>query len=274
MRIALITGASSGLGREFAKQIPKLYNNLDELWVVARRTERLEKLKKELDIPVRIFDGDLQRDYIYEKIARELEKYDADIRMLVNAAGYGKIGAAGELDIREQLGMIDVNCRALTRMTLMALPHLSRGSRVILVASAAAFAPQPGFAVYAATKSYVQSFARGMRLELSERGVIVTSVCPGPVSTEFFDRAGHSETLTKDSFMSDAPNVVKKALIDSVKGRAVSVYSVKMKALRAGAFLLPEAVAAAVMKRVNMPGKKKEREPERHEDRKRTAGVY
>ena len=92
MKIALITGASSGLGREFARQIPKLYQNLDEIWVVARRAERLNELEMELKVPVRIFDGDLNQDYIYKKLGIALGKSHANVRMLVNAAGYGKIG--------------------------------------------------------------------------------------------------------------------------------------------------------------------------------------
>ena len=105
------------MGREFALQIPQLYKNLDELWVVARRTDRLKSLQEQVKIPVRIFDGDMQRDYIFEKLQRELERRQADVRMLVNAAGYGKIGNVSDIDLKEQCGMVDLNCTALTRMT-------------------------------------------------------------------------------------------------------------------------------------------------------------
>ena len=110
LKIAIVTGASSGMGREFALQIPQLYKNLDELWVVARRTDRLKSLKEQVKIPVRIFDGDMQRDYIFEKLQRELDRRQADVRMLVNAAGYGKIGNVSDIDLKEQCGMVDLNC--------------------------------------------------------------------------------------------------------------------------------------------------------------------
>ena len=119
MKIALITGASSGLGREFARQIPKLYQNLDEIWVVARRAERLNELEMELKVPVRIFDGDLNQDYIYKKLGIALGKSHANVRMLVNAAGYGKIGTFCEYGWKEETGMVDLNCRSLTRMTAL-----------------------------------------------------------------------------------------------------------------------------------------------------------
>ena len=117
LKIAIVTGASSGMGREFALQIPQLYKNLNELWVVARRTDRLKSLQEQVKIPVRIFDGDMQRDYIFEKLQRELDRRQADVRMLVNAAGYGKIGNVSDIDLKEQCGMVDLNCTALTRMT-------------------------------------------------------------------------------------------------------------------------------------------------------------
>ena len=128
LKIAIVTGASSGMGREFALQIPQLYKNLDELWVVARRTDRLKSLKEQVKIPVRIFDGDMQRDYIFEKLQRELDRRQADVRMLVNAAGYGKIGNVSDIDLKEQCGMVDLNCTALTRMTGICLPYLSKAA--------------------------------------------------------------------------------------------------------------------------------------------------
>lgn len=251
MRIALITGASSGIGREFARQIPLLYKELDALWVVARRTEKLEEIEKESSVPVKIFDGDLARDYIYERIEKELEKTGADIRMLVNCAGYGKAGAFLASEEKSQLGMVDINCRALTKMIHVCLPHLSGGSRIINLASAAAFSPQPGFAVYAASKAYVKSLSYALGAELSERGIYVTCVCPGPVDTAFFKTAG--ELPGKEAMLSKAPveRVVKKALLDAAKKRKSSVYGIPMKTLRIGTKVIPSFVSTEIMRIVS-----------------------
>ena len=251
MKIAVITGASSGIGREFSRQIPRLYKSLDEIWILARRTERLKKLEKELKVPVRIFDSDLTRDYIYDRLEKELARMQPDIRMLVNAAGYGRVGSFSEADTDAQLGMLDLNIRALTRMTKLCLPYLSRGSRVVQVSSAAAFAPQPGFSVYAATKSYVYSFTMGLAEELSARGIFVTAVCPGPVDTEFFERAGGEAESMKDSFKASPEAVVRQALLDAVSGRRVSVYSLPMKAARGFAKLLPDCLTVRLMRKIN-----------------------
>lgn len=251
MRIAVVTGASSGIGREFAFQIPKLYKNLDELWVVARRTERLRELEDRLGLPVRIFDGDLNRDYIFERIEKELYRRRADIRMLVNSAGYGKAGRFGTIDAKEQLGMVSLNCQALTKLTQICLPYMSRGSRLVNVASAAAFAPQPGFAVYAASKSYVYSLSQALRRELMTQGIIVTAVCPGPVDTEFFQRSGTLPGAFKKAAKADVSRVVRKALKDSAAGKGVSVYGPMMKGLWAASKLIPYSLTTRVLKKTN-----------------------
>ncbi len=251
MKIALVTGASSGIGREFALQIPRLYRNLDELWVAARRTERLKELQGQVDIPVRIFDGDLLRDYIFERIERELDRREAKVRILVNAAGYGKTGAFYASDPDGQLGMIGLNCRAMTKITRICLPYLTKGSRIVNIASAAAFAPQPGFAVYAASKSYVYSFSQALAAELEPKGISVTAVCPGPVDTEFFRHSGVLPNAFKESAAADPRLVVRQALRDCVDRRRVSVYGMGMKAARAASKLLPYSLTANILRWAN-----------------------
>lgn len=242
MKIAIVTGASAGMGREFALQIPHFYKSLDEIWVIARRRDRLASLSESKEMPYRIFQGDLQKEEIYQDLAQALEEEKPDIRMLVNAAGFGKMGSVKEISYREpdsQAEMIDLNCRALTRMTLLCLPYIRFGGRIVNLASAAAFCPQPSFAVYAATKSYVLSFSRALGAELKSQRIYVTAVCPGPVDTEFFDVSGRLPNMWKDAMMANPKKVVRRALIDTRKKKEVSVYGPAMKAARLGAKLLP-----------------------------------
>lgn len=251
MNIALVTGASSGLGREFVRQIPRFCQHLDEIWVSARRTERLRELHKGCPVPIRIFDGDLRKDHVFDGIEQELKQKNAKIKILVNAAGFGKMGRFDKILLKDQLGMIDLNCLALTKMIGICLPYLTNGSRIINIASAAAFCPQPGFAVYAAGKAYVFRLSLALREEFRSKGILVTVVCPGPVDTEFFQTSGELPGAFKSAFRADAKKVVKTALKDAVKGKAVSVYGMPMKTAGFFCRLLPDVCLSFLMKWVN-----------------------
>lgn len=247
MKIAIVTGASSGMGREFVRQIEHLYKELDEIWVIARRRERLEELKSRMLTNVRIIDGDLLDDAVYEEIAQLLEEKKPNIRMLVNAAGFGKKGEVKEISCKAQLEMIDLNCKALTHVTKICIPYMCKGSRIVNLASAAAFCPQPSFSVYASTKSYVLSFSRSLGTELSKDGIYVTAVCPGPVETEFFEIAGKQDNPMKEAAMAKPEAVVKQALIDARDGKEVSIYGVAMKATKAATKILPHRLLLDAM---------------------------
>lgn len=250
MKIAVVTGASSGIGREFVRQLGYFYRSLDEIWVIARRRERLEGLGENSRFPVRIFCGDLTKKQIYKDLSAALAETRPDIRMLVNAAGFGKSGsveAVAAENIRAQTDMIDLNCRALTKITLLCLPCMGRGSRIVNLASAAAFCPQPQFAVYAATKSYVLSFSRSLGAELREKGICVTAVCPGPVDTEFFSVSGGLTNPLKKLTMAEAEDVVRRALKDSRAGRSLSIFGFPMRAAFLGAKLVPHSLILRMM---------------------------
>ncbi len=185
-RIAIITGASSGMGLEFALQIDNMFRTIDEIWLIARRRERLEALAEQLDKPSMIICDDINDDSFQYTFQKMLKQENVKIKLLVNCAGYGIIGSVGSEATEVETGMIDTNCKALSTICMTAMPYMSYNSRIINLASSAAFMPQPYFATYAATKSYVLSFSRALNRELKSKGIVVTAVCPGPVIQKFF----------------------------------------------------------------------------------------
>ena len=190
--VVLITGASSGIGAALAKVFAA---HGHELALVARRQDRLEALADEIAATGRprptVFTADIERRDAASIIAAELSSQGLEPAIVVNNAGFGLRGTAAVLSRDEQLAMIDVNVRALTELSLMFIDSVARHRGGILnVASLAAFLPGPGMAVYYASKAYVLSFSEALHRELSDSGVRVTALCPGPVPTEFQARAG------------------------------------------------------------------------------------
>lgn len=250
MNIAIVTGASSGMGREFVKQIANRYRKLDEIWVVARRKECLLELSNEVLATLRIFDLDLCEKKDLAELENALEHDNPNVRMLVNSAGCGWLSDFDESSPAKWENLLDLNCKALTLVTHMVIPYMKKGSRIINLASAAAFAPQPGFNVYAATKAYVLSFSRALNAELSKSEITVTAVCPGPVKTEFFAVADpdNSTKFFKKIFMADAGKVVTKALNDAKIGKDISVYGLGMKGFLILSKILPHKFIINIMK--------------------------
>jgi short-subunit dehydrogenase len=197
-RVAIITGASDGIGAELARLMAKKGHDLA---LVARRRDRLEGLAAEISGAGRpsplVIPLDLAEASAPDALAEAVRAAGAAPAMLINNAGFGLQGQVAELDPGEQLKMIDLNVRALTALTLKFLPDLiaARG-RILNVASVAAFLPGPGMAVYYASKAYVLSFSEALSQELSAKGVAVTALCPGPVPTGFQAAAGMSANLT------------------------------------------------------------------------------
>lgn len=253
-KVAIVTGASSGLGREFALQIARGYKTVDEIWLIARRKDRLASTKAEIgkisDKLVRILALDLTKEGDIEFYKSILARQNPGIRVLVNAAGYGIGGHFENMSEEEATGMIDLNCRALVALTHASLPYMTGPSNIINIASAAAFLPQPSFAVYAATKSLVLSFSRALGRELAGKEITVTAVCPGPVKTEFFDIAQkHVKTkMYKLVFRARPERVVKRALFDAYYMSETSVYSPAMRIFRLFCKLVPHGVILPFIK--------------------------
>ena len=189
MNIALITGASSGLGREFARQVSR-DPHVQAVWAVARREDRLRQLASLCACPVRPGPPDLTDPQSLDALRDLLAREKPTVTRLVCAAGVGKMGRIDAVSPADSLGMIDLNCRAAVGVTQLCLPYLTRGSRVLELCSTAAFQPMPGLGVYAATKAFLQSYTKTLHYELLPRGIHVTAVCPYWVKdTEFIPLA-------------------------------------------------------------------------------------
>lgn len=247
MNIAVVTGASSGLGAEFVRQISKKFKTIEEIWVIARREDRLNELAKEIEnIVVRPIVCDVSDINQLELYRNMLKEQKPSIRVLVNAAGYGMLGHFEDISEEDNCGMCDVNMTALTRITYISIPYMSENkSNIINIASSAAFGPQASFAVYGATKAYVRNFSIALRRELRYKGIAVTAVCPGPVNTEFFDVAEKytSIKLIKKLFRAEPEDVVNLALIDAYHNKHTSVYGVLMKMYRVVSKILPFGIS-------------------------------
>ena len=186
MNIAIVTGATSGLGRAFLEEWAAQGARFDEVWLVSRRADALERVAAALPWQARCFAIDLSAADERAQLFAALRAERPQVQALVNAAGYGKIGQVAQIAPDEQSGMVDLNCTALVDLTQRALPFMAAGSVIYEIASVAAFLPQPGFAVYAATKAFVLSFSRALAAEQKSRGVRVVAVCPNPMHHSVF----------------------------------------------------------------------------------------
>ena len=219
---ALITGASSGFGATFAR---RLAAQGYDLILVARRKDRLDQLSKELSeahgATAEVIEADLTNDEAVSAVEERLRAGDVD--MLVNSAGFGTNGAFVDLPLDREVEEIDLNVRALTRLTRAALgPMTQRGSGAIInISSTAAFQPLPYMATYAATKAYVLSFSEAVHDEVRDKGVTVTALCPGPVKTEFQQVAGVDADRVPGIVWVDPEKVVDQALA-AVRARRAS----------------------------------------------------
>lgn len=246
--IAVVTGASSGMGEKYVDVLCKSKKQFDEIWIIARREERLVSLQKKYDEQnIKILKLDLLDEKSWVVFNDSLEKEEANIRLLINNAGFGRTGAFENISFKDNMEMIQLNVKAFTAITYISLKYMKPGARIIQMASAAAFLPQPYFAVYAATKSYVLSFTRALREELVKKRITVIGICPGPVETEFFENAGKTSWIKK-AFFEKSERVVNKALRDLAAGKEVSVTGIYMNLFRVLAKIIPHNVLIKLIK--------------------------
>lgn len=240
-RIAVITGASSGIGEEFTKQISKK-SDFDEIWIIARRKEKLaevadninKELGKQLIRPIAMDisgkEGVHNFDiFIQNEKSLEAEKNsNLEIALFINNAGFGTYGPFIETSYEKEMDMIELNCTTLTGMCGIAIPFMTKDSVLINTASLAAFMPLGNFAVYGATKAFVLSFSIALAAELKDKGIKVCALCPGSVSTEFANVA--SNGARKEVKGGIGPEkVVAQCLKRAYKGKKTSLLRFKWK---------------------------------------------
>ena len=211
-RIAIVTGATGGLGREFIRLLLK-EKNVDEIWALARNEKKLGRLKEKFGKKVKIYSIDL-----------------SSVRQIQS--------------IEESLNMIHVNIDAVVAMGLVCIPYMKKGSHLINIASQASFQPLPYQNIYSSTKSFVRNYSRALNVELKEKGIYVTVVCPGWIKTDLYKRAeiGARKATTRYVGMVTPDKVAKKALKDAKKGKDISIYSLFTKISHVAAKLLPQRI--------------------------------
>lgn len=241
--IAVITGASSGLGKEFVRLLYKR-KKIDTIWAIARNQGKLEKLKDEFDDKIKIFSLDLSDTKKILRFQEVLKKEKPNIRYLINSAGFGKFCSYQDMSIENSVNMIDLNCSGIVSMGLVCIPYMSKHSHIINIASQASFQPLPYLNIYSSTKAFVRYYSRALNVELKDKGISVTAVCPGWIKTEFFKRAkiGADKAINNFSGIVIPKLVAKKALNDANKGKDMSVYSLYIKLNHIVAKILPQKV--------------------------------
>jgi hypothetical protein len=258
---ALITGASAGIGREFARQ---LADRAQSIVLLARRTERLAQLRHELlnrkpNLEVHIFAVDLADEAQIQSLVESLGRDKVDVDLLINNAGLGDVGLFATSDPARNEQMLLVNVMALTSLTRDLLPQMisKRHGGILNVSSSAGFLPIPGDAVYAATKAYVTSFSEALRAELRGTGVSVCALCPGPVQTEFQEvarRQGLRSSLGPKFVVVPVERVVRDALAALEADRPLVIPGFAMKFVMFVGRLMPMPVLRLVFRLVPARG--------------------
>ena len=248
--ITLVTGASAGLGAEFARQCAA---RGEELVIAARREDRLRALADEIGGRVHVMPADLAAPDGPERLMAAIAAEGLMVGTLINNAGFGLSGSFAALPLDRQREMIDLNVRALTELCHRVIPEMkARGQGAILnVASTAAFQPGPHIAVYFATKAYVLSFSEALHQELKGSGIRVTALCPGPTRTEFAEVAGVT-SKSFDRFAAPAEGVVKAGLTGLARNRAVVIPGLTNKFTAQSSRFLPRALMRRIVARIKL----------------------
>ena len=225
-KVAIITGVTGGLGREFVREVLK--EDVDEIWSIARNEEKLNALKIAFGDRIRPIPCDLSRAEDIRTVDRLLQEEKPDVKILINNAGIGKMGKPEEFTPEEIEKTVDLNCKAVCLLCRYVLPFMSKGARILNISSAASFQPNPYINLYSASKVFVRSYSRSLNYELKEKGITCTAVCPGWIDTDMLKKERNGKTIKFPGIVS-AERVAKQAMRDSLKGKDMSVCSLFVK---------------------------------------------
>lgn len=245
--IAIVTGANGGLGKEFVKLLSN-EKEIAEIWAIARSKEKLAQLEEEFGRKVRSFSVDLSDRRNYTQLEQTLKESGCSVKYLINNAGFAKFCSYDDISVEESLNMIDLNINAVVALGLICIPYMENGSRIINIASQASFFPLPYQNIYSSTKAFVRNYTRALNVELKEKGITATAVCPGWMKTGLFDRGVIGARKGTNNFSGMVlPNVVaEKALRDAKKGKDISVYGLYVKSTHFLSKILPQRIMMKV----------------------------
>lgn len=242
-KIAVVTGASGGMGQIFVRELAK--EALDEIWAVGRNEQRLLSLKNEFGDKVRPVCMDLTKSTDLRSFSNLLAGQNPTVLWLVNNAGMAKMAPSSEFSFSEIEQTIDLNCMAPAVLTNLCLPFMEKHARILNISSASAFQPVPYLNLYAATKAFERSYSRALNQELKPSGITVTAVCPGWVDTDMLSKEINGEKVRFPGII--APErVVRKALRDAKRGRDMSVCSFYVKCQHLNVKLLPQRLTMKI----------------------------
>lgn len=242
-KIAILTGATGGLGREFLKQILK--EEIDEVWVIARNEQKLSELRREYGERVIPMSIDLSELQGIKQIKNMLDKNKPQVVYLINNAGLAKMGKYKDFDIEEIDKMINVNCKASVMLAQICIPYMGKGSKILNISSASAFQPNPYINLYAASKVFERSYSRALNVELEGTGITSTAVCPGWIDTELLQKEINGKKVRFPGLVTP-DRVVKQAIKDAKKGKDMSVCSLYVKCQHVNVKLLPQRLVMKI----------------------------
>ena len=236
--IAIVTGASSGLGKEFVKLL-SAKKGLDEIWIISRNEEKLKKIQKRYGEKIVVYPMDLSSLENIKTFGENPSLKNCNIRYLINNAGFAKFCSYDDISIDESINMIDLNISGVVAMGLVCIPHMKKGSHILNIASQASFQPLPYQNIYSSTKAFVRNYTRALNVELREKGITATAVCPGWIKTEFFSHAIHDNTVSYFNRYYGPKEVIEKAVKDMHRNKPVSILGLPERLQVLGVKLLP-----------------------------------